>query len=653
MSVELKSLDIRFLVREVREALLGGVFRKVYQYGAGQNQFLFDVFAPGKGSFWLYADARGLFLAQHRPVSPQEPPAFCMLLRKRLTGRSIRDIRQVGFDRLVEIVTDDCILVLEFVPPGNVVLCDSSYNVIMPLHSKRWKDRSLLPKRPYVNPPSGINPYAISPETFGNIVRKSDGSIVSFLAKAGLGSVYANEVCLMTGVGPEKPAKGLSGSEVSAVFEAMKKLAARKPEPVSYEDGTVSPFPLRARAEPTKEWPSMSAALDGLFSVRAEKEAGDMQKKAMDEETGRLLRIVERQTWLGEQLNADRVGKRETADAIYSSYSLVDSILSGVRKAKDSGLSWADIKARLKQDATPEARAVVEIREHRGVVVVNLGGKLVELDFRKSVEENAGKYYEGSKAARKKHEGAEAAMAEKKEQLRALELIPEPQHRPAVIKKAAAGKQYDGFRTFTSSDGFLIVAGKDAETNESLIKKHAKAGDLVFHTDIQGSSFAVIKAGKEGGSRFSDETRKEASQITAVFSKAWSRGLASVDVYAVRPDQLSKKPPSGMSMAKGSFMIYGKREWFRDVDVRIAIGVLVDKDRLVAEAVSGPVSLVKSRTKCFVILQPGDSPAPKLAPQIRDRLARMAKADERPLIKKMPLEQIQRLIPSGTGQIAG
>ena len=53
---------------------------------------------------------------------------------------------------------------------------------------------------------------------------------------------------------------------------------------------------------------------------------------------------------------------------------------------------------------------------------------------------------------------------------------------------------YEKFRWFTSSDGFLVVAGKDTVSNEVLVKKYATQEDAVFHAEISGAPFVVVKA---------------------------------------------------------------------------------------------------------------------------------------------------------------
>ena len=62
-------------------------------------------------------------------------------------------------------------------------------------------------------------------------------------------------------------------------------------------------------------------------------------------------------------------------------------------------------------------------------------------------------------------------------------------------RKVGTGNRewYEKFRWFTSSDGFLVVAGKDTVSNEVLIKKYAKQEDVVFHAEISGAPFTVVK----------------------------------------------------------------------------------------------------------------------------------------------------------------
>ena len=185
--------------------------------------------------------------------------------------------------------------------------------------------------------------------------------------------------------------------------------------------------------------------------------------------------------------------------------------------------------------------------------------------------------------------------AEAMERTKPLEVMEE-----LVKRKVESKEWYEKFRWFISSDGFLVVAGKDAVSNEVLVKKYAGTGDAVFHADITGAPFVVVKAeGKDP----SEQALREAGEFAVAFSRAWREGFGSADVYWVKPDQLSKSGPSGESVPHGAFAVIGKRNWMRSVPLRLSIGVVEDDE---VSFVGGPVEAVKAKTKTYVTIGPGD-----------------------------------------------
>ena len=236
----------------------------------------------------------------------------------------------------------------------------------------------------------------------------------------------------------------------------------------------------------------------------------------------------------------------------------------------------------------------------------------VEIDLNKSLEENAGIYFDKAKKAKKKLKGAQEALEKSKKQLKKLEQEEskfQEEEEKKEIKKARKKEWYEKFHWFISSEGFLCIGGKDATSNEIIIKKHTEKNDLVFHTEMPGSPFFVIKNGIEAG----EITKKEAAQATAVYSRAWKRGLGSAEVYSITPEQVSKKAQAGEYLAKGSFMIYGKREYFRP-QMKYAIGLVED------EIISGPKSAVEKKTKNYVVVVIGKFKKSDLAKKIKHKL---------------------------------
>ncbi|MBU0471640.1 MAG: DUF814 domain-containing protein, partial [Nanoarchaeota archaeon] len=174
----------------------------------------------------------------------------------------------------------------------------------------------------------------------------------------------------------------------------------------------------------------------------------------------------------------------------------------------------------------------------------------ITLDFRKTVEQNASDYFEKSKKAKKKLKGAMKALLKTKEKLKiteSKEVVPEK----PIIRKIKKKEWYEKFRWFVSSDGFLIIAGRDATTNEIVIKKHTDKEDLVLHTDMAGSPFVVVKA---EGKEIPKTTLQEACDFTADYSRGWKEGLSTLAVFYVKPEQVTKEANTGESLPKGAFM---------------------------------------------------------------------------------------------------
>ncbi len=269
----------------------------------------------------------------------------------------------------------------------------------------------------------------------------------------------------------------------------------------------------------------------------------------------------------------------------------------------------------------------------------------IKIDLRKSIPENAKTYYERSKKAKKKIPGLKKAIESTREKLDAVKEKEEIPEEPK-IKKKQKKKWYEGYRWFTSSDGFLVLGGKDASTNETLVKKHLEPNDLVFHAEIQGAPFFIVK--NPEAKEIPDTTINEASQAAASYSKAWSMGMGSANVYYIKPDQVSKTPPSGEYLPKGAFMIYGKKNWVRDVELKLAIGFIFNEE---VEVTGGPITSVSSKTSYYSVFGVGDVKSKRLSEEIKKEVARKTTAEDGRLLKKTGIDDIQRWIPSGKGRL--
>ncbi len=184
-------------------------------------------------------------------------------------------------------------------------------------------------------------------------------------------------------------------------------------------------------------------------------------------------------------------------------------------------------------------------------------------------------------------------------------------HSSFMMAKKPPSFWYESFHYFRSSDGFLVVGGRDASQNESLIKRRMENNDIVVHADIHGSPFVIIKDMRQN---ISQKTIEEAGQFVVSFSRAWSLGLLSADAYWVYPEQVSKKAPSGTYLKPGSFMIYGQRNYIRNIPLRLAITLFFDEGW--AKFYVSPVDPVRMFTNIYVEIEPGNISREDAAKQI-------------------------------------
>ena len=213
----------------------------------------------------------------------------------------------------------------------------------------------------------------------------------------------------------------------------------------------------------------------------------------------------------------------------------------------------------------------------------------VELFFNRSVDQNASLYYERAKKAKGKLEGISKAISDAEGRLdKEMKKQAKDIEREEKKKKISRKKEwYEKFRWFFTSECKLVIGGRDATTNETIIKRHTENGDLVFHTDMAGSPFVIIKS---GGRTISDNEKNEAANFLACFSKAWKAGISSVEVFYVEPHQVTKEAQSGEYLAKGSFMIRGKTRY---INATLRLGITVIDDIVY----SGPHSALRSKIK--------------------------------------------------------
>ncbi|MCD6381670.1 MAG: NFACT family protein, partial [Candidatus Aenigmarchaeota archaeon] len=640
MEKKMSSIDIKHVIDEI-QFLVEGRVDKIYHENREIRIRIYSPKFKDLGEIELLLAPEKIHTTNYRKEM-KEPTSFCMFLRKYLKGKIIKGIKQHKLDRIVEIVFEDYILIAELFHRGNFILCDSNYYILMPMEFQKWKGREVLPRKMYKFPES-VDPRNIN--ELLQLAKSSKSSIGPFLGNL-FGSTYSEEICRRAGI--DRTLK-ITPDIISKIYKIIIELLDKEKKPeMIIENKTpidATPFPfLMYKGKEKKSFDLFNDALDEFYHILEGEEKKRREKqleKIVEEKKKRIQEMTKKAI---EKYSKEETEKRSKAELIYRNYGLVDSILTRLREVREK-LDWSEIKSIIQREDSPEANSIKEIREHEGIVVVNLEGKDIELYINKSIEGNAALYYEEAKKAKSKKERTEKVPKEDIEK-KIEEDVKKKKPKERKVKKRK--RWYEKFRWFVSSDGFLIVLGKDAKTNEELIKKYAKPEDIVLHAEVKGGAFALVKARIDGRYKPREITPvaiKEAGQMAACYSKAWSLGLGSVQVYWVRPDQLTKAAPAGQYLEKGSFLVKGEKNYLKKLSLRLTIGV---KD---GKVIAGPVEAVAKKTRYFVTVQPGRTPSRELAKQIKQKLLEKCMPEDKEWIRAIPEDEIAKHVPSGEGDL--
>ena len=674
---EFTSFDASAVVHELKDALVNSRVNNVYQLDA--KTLLLKLHKTDKPPLRLVMEAgRRLHLTAYALEKPLVPPAFCMALRKHLRGAWLTSVEQYEFERIIifyfKTKTGMLRLILELFGEGNIILTSEKGEILQALIFKRMRDRNILRNEIFQFPPSsGKNPFKVTKEELEKTVKDlGDIEVVRAIARfLGVGGVYAEEILLRANVEKTKHCKALTNPEVNAIFDSLQSLLSTlssfkvEPRIVLAEDGSfldVVPFRLkRYEAFKSQPYSSFNEALDEFYVkvTAAEKAVASSGVDELQREAERLKRMIAEQEQALREAESKAERDKCIGDVIYAHSSELQALLDKISAAKREGKDWnaiiSEVLTAKRSGRTPEA--FVESFDARNLAVnVCMDNMRFSVNLRRTLFENAAEFYERGKKARQKSTGALTALEESRRRLAEIEqnireaealkrAKPIEAMKELAKRKVKSKEWYEKFRWFISSDGFLVVAGKDTVSNEVLVKKYAEPDDVVFHADVTGAPFVVVKTeGKEAG----EQVLREAGEFAAAFSRAWREGFGSAEVYWVKPEQLSKSGPSGEYVSHGAFAVSGKRNWMRSVPLRLAIGVVANGE---VRFVGGPVEAVKAKTKAYVTIGPGDVAGKEFLKQALRLLALKLPREQREKVGKASIERIREFVPYVKGRL--
>ncbi len=645
----MSNVDIYTITDELDNLLKNARVDKSFQPMKDTVVIRFHVPGTGRVDLVMECGVR-MHTSQYPLENPTQPPTFPMLLRKRIKGANVVSVKQHEFDRVVEIkVKKDqyYTIIVELFDKGNIILLDEEDNIILPLKRRKSSSRDISSKQTYNFPQEReINPVKATFDDLKNLFKHSDSDVVRTLARSGLGSLYAEEIILRAGViDKNKEANSLDDSEIEKLYNGLLTIFDDlkndnfKPQIVRKDNSEdVVPVDLKQYSSYDKQYfKTFNEACDEFYSKKINTSIKDVKEKAWNKKVGKFKKRLELQEETLNNFKDTIVTCQNKGEVIYSNYGVVENIINVVNNARANNYSFKEIGKTLKKakkDKLDEAQ-IYESIDKMGVLTLDIDNVKITIDPHLKVPENAEKYYEKAKKAKRKIKGALIAIENTKKQLADIEAKKDVEMEKILYPKKRVKKDlkwFEKLRWFVTSDNVLVVGGRDAGTNESVVKKYLDNNDIYLHADIHGASSIAVKV---GGNEVSDNTLQESGSFAATFSSAWSKGFSSQDVYWVSPDQVSKTPEAGEFVAKGSFIIRGNRNYIRSAKVQIAIGIVDYEGKRI---MAGPVQALEAHSDNYIVLKPGYTKKEAIAKKV------LHKINEDDLLS---LDDIIRVLPAG------
>ena len=620
-----------------------------------------------------------------RPM-PMTPPSFAMVLRKHLKNARLTKVEQVGFDRVLMFRFDtkhgQRSLSVELFRNGNVILMDENDVIIQPLTHASYSGRTIKKGEIYVPPPAAIDPYNLTLDSLKEVFDESDRDLVSTLGgKINLGGIYANAVCEHAGLEPNsstddadasivldslkhfleklnssrtghlilKPTKEHDEKTLDALL-AMDALDAKATTTLRETAVEATPLLLPSHANARSyECASLCSAIDAWKGhhdanalARREQEKLDAAApgRGHSTEVEKLERRLKQQEQALEGF-AKKIEKQQAiGHAIQEHWTHVETILQQAREAVEKQ-GWKPVLKGLKENPwvdsgnAAERTMMVRLPDDEGQP-----GQAFTLHLDDSVHQNAQRYFEAARKQKDKTAGATAALEDTKVAFKRAQKKEAKQKASGRMQTVRRSKRlwFEQHRWSIISGGHLLVGGRDAKGNDSIVKKHLSGGDMYLHADIHGAPSCSLRASqgfalvdepygqlppgvpsyklvdKLGDERINDEKLEEAATLALCWSRAWNGGGAHGTVFAVKPAQVSKSAQTGEYVGKGAFIVRGQRQWFKDMDVQMGIGLVAING--VPLLMGGTVSSIKERCERYAILSPGQSKKEQLANRI-------------------------------------
>jgi len=627
----LTGIELRYLVNEISEKTHDYYVSNIY--GITRDSLLFKLHHPEKQDVMLMFSSFGLWISSVR-IEQMETNKLLKTLRDTLLRLKLAKIQQIGAERIVYLTFSgfdkEYVLVGEFFGDGNIILCNKEMKILALLHSIDVRHRKLGVGLQYAPPPqNSLDVFNFYQKDLEGIL-SSDIQVSKWIGRTlGLPTKYVEYICKLSEIDSKVTGNNLTNNDVKKIFDSIKKTVENvvkgNHEPVIVRDDKVDVYPLKFdhRNEEYTSVQSFMMGLDIVFTETLVNVGKSTKTNAASE------KITELENKLTEQTKAVSLVNEKSFAITKIANSLLDLVSKGILSISDPKLQ----KILKDQNCT--------IIKEKGNTCFLIHDSKIKIDTNSSLQALASVLFNEAKRQKVAIVSIERLKKKTEKDLEKLRKQVEVSKDSIAITEIKKKNWYERYRWFNTSDDTLAIGGRDSSSNMAIIRKHLQNSDRVFHADIFGSPFFILKAGKET----TDSSLNEVAHATVCFSRAWREAMYGLKAFWVNPEQVKKGAPSGQFLSKGSFVIEGQRNYVRVATLKLGVGLLKQDDRYIV--VCGPPTCIKKNCICYSMIEPGGLEMTYTAKKIKTEFVNM-KGD---VIKSISIDDFVRVLPAGESHV--
>ena len=664
--MELSSIELRYLVNNIQSRVISSSSSGFYVSSINaitKSSLFLKLHHPIFEDVMLVLSTRGIWITRLKFKPIEEKNSLESIAQRELERAKLELIEQAGSERIVSLKFRRLdgkvrIVVGEFFGNGNIIICDENMQIIAILNPIEVRHRTLSVGLRYAYPPErGVDVFKVTLDqmlSLRNEARNID--VLRWLGRnISMPKKFVEEVTKRAGVQVTKQAAQLSDNEVSNIYETVKNFVNDVSTGKNQE-----PIVIMQNDKPQEALPIITQ--ESAAVVAADSDTVENMRKHIKKVASYMDAVDE--VLSNEILNIGRSSRTVELDR---EIAVLEHDLEEQNKAKETVLQKAAAIRKLAQelmavsyenadkiDGVLAANSASIVTE-KGIKYILVAGEQVEMHPHPHLAKVSSMLFARAKEMGRGNTSIEDARVKILVQIEKLRSETAAIHKKVIIKEQISKEWYERYRWFITTDGLLAIGGRDASSNSALIRKHMTEQDIIFHAEVHGSPFFILKnamalvTAQEGKI---DSSLQQVSQATISFSRAWRDGLSSADAYWVMPEQIKKGAPTGQFLPKGSFVIEGKRNYFKGVEIRLAIGIIQLNGR--EALVCGPEEAIKKSSIFYAVLLQGGIDPMNIAKKVKSEFVKIADDNIKiaESIKHVSLDDIIRALPAGQSRLS-